>query len=196
MAFGMLVASRDDLWGVLNPTNYQELIGNKYRTMEFDEYTKTYIVSNERDQYGIITTDGSVKVALKYDSLKVINHEPLLYEVSKDEKYGIMKKDGTMLTDIEYDGIGYMADSKNKINYSLIVPDLDGKTGRTIIVCKDGKYGLIYLSNGKTFIECETADKIYEIEELGELKYKAEVDKKVYTLEEYIQDVITDTIVQ
>lgn len=195
MAYGMLVASRDDLWGALNPTNYQEIIGNKYKTMEFDEYTGTYIVSNERGQYGIITTDGSVKVALKYDSLRVINHEPLLYEVSKDKKYGIMKRDGSMLTEIEYDRVGYMADAKNKINYSLIVPDLDEKTGRTVIVCKDGKYGLIYLSNGKTFIECQFADKIYEIEELGELKYKAEVEDKTYSLEEYIQRVKTETLV-
>ncbi len=195
MSYGMLVVSRDDLWGALNPTNYQEVIGNKYKTIEFDEYTETYIVSNERGQYGIITTDGSVKVALKYDSLKVINHEPLLYEVSKDKKYGIMKKDGTMLTEIEYDRIGYMADSKNKINYSLIVPDLDGKTGRTVIVCKDNKYGLIYLSNGKTFIKCESADKIYEVEELGELKYKAETEEKTYSLEEFIRYVKTTTVV-
>ena len=134
-------------------------------------------------------------MALKYDSLKVINHEPLLYEVSKDKKYGIMKKDGTMLTEIEYDRIGYMADSKNKINYSLIVPDLDGKTGRTVIVCKDNKYGLIYLSNGKTFIKCESADKIYEVEELGELKYKAETEEKTYSLEEFIRYVKTTTVV-
>ena len=195
IAYGMLIASRDNLWGVLNTTNYQEVIGNKYRTMEFDEYTMTYIVSNERSQYGIIEIDGSVKVAPKYDSLKVISHEPLLYQVSKDDKYGIMKKDGTMLTEIEYDKIGYSAEKAKKINYTLIIPDLDGKTGRTVVVYKDGKYGLIYLSNGKTFVEPDTADKIYEIEELGELKYKAEIRDITYSLEEFIERARTQTIV-
>lgn len=196
IAYGMLVANRDDLWGVLSTENYQEIIGNKYRTMEFDENTETYIVSNERNQYGIISTDGSVKVALKYDSLKVISHEPLLYEVSKDQKYGIMKKDGTMLTEIEYDKIGYSAEKAKKINYTLIIPDLDEKTGRTVVVYQDGKYGLIYLSNGKTFIAPEIADKIYEIEELGEIKYKAEVEDKIYPLQEFIERVIARTIEQ
>lgn len=195
VAYGMLISNRDNMWGVLNTTNYQEIIGNKYRTMDFDEYTMTYIVSNERSQYGIIETDGSVKVALKYDSLKIISHEPLLYEVSKGEKYGIMKKDGTMLTEIEYDKIGYTAEKAKKINYTLIIPDLDGKTGRTVVVYQDGKYGLIYLSNGKTFIECEKADKIYEIEELGELKYKVEVGDITYSLEEYIERERTQTMV-
>lgn len=193
IAYGMLIANRDNLWGVLTP-DYKEIIGNKYRTINFDEFTMSYIVSNERNQYGIISTDGSAKVDLKYDSLKIISHEPLLYEVSKNDKYGIMKKDGTMLTDIEYNRIGYPAENQNKINYTLIIPDLDGKTGRTIVVNKDGKYGLIYLSNGKTFLECEYADKIYEIEELGELKYKVQVDKKTYTLEEYIQLVKQQTV--
>ena len=194
MAYGMLIASRDDLWGVLNQ-NYQEIIGNKYKTIQFDEYTMTYIVSNERNQYGIITTDGSIKIALKYDSIKIINHEPLLYEVSQDKKYGIMEEDGQMLTDIEYDRIGYPQELQNKINYTLIIPDLDGKTGKTVVVCKDGKYGLIYLTNGKTFLECDTLDKLYEVEELGELKYRVEIDKNVYTLEEYIEYAKRQTMV-
>lgn len=194
IAYGMLVANRDNLWGVLSNENYQEIIGNKYQTMNFDEYTMTYIVSNERNQYGIISTDGSMQVSLKYDSLKVISHEPLLYEVSKDKKYGIMKKDGTMLTEIEYDRIGYPANAGNKINYTLIIPDLDGKTGKTIVVEQDGKYGLIYLSNGKTCIEPTIADRIYEIEELGEIKYKAEVEDETYSLEEFIDGVRTETI--
>lgn len=195
IAYEMLVVKRDDLWGALNTKSYQEIIGNKYKTMDFDEYTMTYIVSNERNQYGIITTDGSVKVALKYDSLKVISHEPLLYEVSKDKKYGIMKKDGTMLTDIEYDQIGYKADRSKKINYTLIIPDLDGKTGRTIVICQDEKYGLINLSNGKIFVKPDTADKIYEIEELGEIKYKAEVDEETYPLDEFIEKVNAQTMI-
>ena len=155
----------------------------------------TYIVSNERNQYGIITTDGSIKIALKYDSIKIINHEPLLYEVSQDKKYGIMEEDGQMLTDIEYDRIGYPQELQNKINYTLIIPDLDGKTGKTVVVCKDGKYGLIYLTNGKTFLECDTLDKLYEVEELGELKYRVEIDKNVYTLEEYIEYAKRQTMV-
>lgn len=194
MAYGMLPVKRDNLWGVLN-TNHQEIIGNKYRTMLFDAYNMNYIVSNERNQYGIITPDGNVQVALKYDSLVVINHEPLLYKVSQNNKYGIMKKDGTLLTELEYDKIGYDAEPQNKINQTLIIPDFDGKTGKTILVYKDRKYGLIYLSNGQPFIECTIFDKIYEIEELGEKKYRAVVEGNTYDLGEYIQYLKKQTMV-
>lgn len=194
LAYGMLVVSRDSLLGVLNQ-NHQEIIGNKYRTMEFNEYNMTYIVSNERNQYGIITTDGSIQVALRYDSLRVINHEPLLYEVSQNKKYGIMKEDGQMLTELEYDRIGYPADLQSKINYTLIIPDLDGRTGSTIVVCKDGKYGLIYLTNGKTFLECDTADRIYAVENLGEIEYRVQIEDRVFLLEEYIENARTQTMV-
>lgn len=194
MAYGMLPVKRDNLWGVLN-TNRQEIIGNKYSTMLFDEYNMNYIVSNERNQYGIITPDGNVKVALKYDSLELINHEPVLYKVSQNKKYGIMQKDGTLLTDLEYDKIGYSAEPQNKINQTLIIPDFDGKTGKTIVVYKNNKYGLIYLTNGKTFVECNIFDKIYEVEELGEKKYRAVIKDKTYALEEYLEYLKTQTMV-
>lgn len=194
MAYGMLPAKRDNLWGVLN-TNHQEIIGNKYRTILFDEYNMNYIVSNERKQYGIITPDGNVQVALKYDSLEVINYEPLLYKVSQNNKYGIMKKDGTLLTNLEYDKIGYDAEPHNKINQTLIIPDFDRRTGKTLVVNKNNKYGLIYLTNGETFIECNALDKIYEIEELGEKKYRAVIGEKTYALDEYIQYIKTQTMV-
>lgn len=194
MAYGMLPVKRDNLWGVVN-TNHQEVIGNKYRTMLFDEYSMNYIVSNERNQYGIITPDGKVQVALKYDSLEVINHEPLLYKVSQNNKYGIMKKDGTLLTELEYDQIGYDAELQNKINQTLIIPDFDGKTGKTIVVRKARKYGLIYLTSGQPFVECNLFDKIYEVEELGEKKYRAVVEGNTYDLGEYIQYLKTQTMV-
>ena len=194
LAYGMLVVSRDSLLGVLNQ-NHQEIIGNKYRTMEFNEYNMTYIVSNERNQYGIITTDGNIQIALRYDSLRVINYEPLLYEVSQNKKYGIMKEDGQMLTELEYDRIGYPADLQNKINYTLIIPDLDGRTGSTIVVCKDGKYGLVYLTNGKAFLECDTADRIYAIENLGEIEYRIQIEDRVFLLEEYIEYARTQTMI-
>lgn len=194
MSYGMLVVSRDNLLGVLNQ-NHQEIIGNKYRTMEFNEYNMTYIVSNERNQYGIITTDGNIQIALRYDSLRVINYEPLLYEVSQNKKYGIMKEDGQMLTELEYDRIGYPADLQNKINYTLIIPDLDGRTGSTIVVCKDGKYGLVYLTNGKAFLECDTADRIYAIENLGEIEYRIQIEDRVFLLEEYIEYARTQTMI-
>ena len=194
LAYGMLVVSRDNLLGVLNQ-NHQEIIGNKYRTMEFNEYNMTYIVSNERNQYGIITTDGNIQIALRYDSLRVINYEPLLYEVSQNKKYGIMKEDGQMLTELEYDRIGYPADLQNKINYTLIIPDLDGRTGSTIVVCKDGKYGLVYLTNGKAFLECDTADRIYAIENLGEIEYRIQIEDRVFLLEEYIEYARTQTMI-
>lgn len=194
MTYGMLVVSFNNLWGVMG-TEYNEIIGNKYRTMEFSECTESFIVSNERNMFGTINLDGSANIPLRYDSLKIINHEPLLYEVSKDKKYGILDKNGELLTKegIVYDRIGYPENEANQINYTLIIPDLDGKTGQTIVVCKDKKYGLINAITGKTFLECDELDRIYEIETVEGIEYRVQIKDETMLLEDYIKDMRTHT---
>lgn len=186
MAYGCIIAEKNGLYGVLN-FNLEEIIGTQYSSMYFDEFNKNYIVSNTSGKYGIISTTGSLVQSLKYDGLEILNYEHMLYKVMNNNKYGIMKSNGSMLTDIVFDEIGYKKDQNNKILYTLIIPRLSERIGETIVVKQNGKYGLIYLDTGKSFLDCDHLDKLYSINELGQTKYMIEAEKRTMTLSEYLE---------
>lgn len=182
----IIVTNKNNICSVLN-TNFDEIIGEKYLSIYFDEYNSNFIVSNTSGQHGILATNGTILISLKFDDLKILNYENTLYKVSNNGKYGIMKKDGTMLTkDIIYDEIGYNAEPDKKIVYTLIVPDLDGK-GQTIVVKQSGKYGLIYLKDGETYLPCDHLDKLYAVNELGAIEFRVEVEKQTIKLSDYME---------
>ena len=182
----IIVTNKNNICSVLN-TNFDEIIGEKYLSIYFDEYNSNFIVSNTSGQHGILATNGTILISLKFDDLEILNYENMLYKVSNNGKYGIMKKDGTMLTkDIIYDEIGYNAEPDKKIVYTLIVPDLDGK-GQTIVVKQSGKYGLIYLKDGETYLPCDHLDKLYAVNELGTIEFRVEVEKQTIKLSDYME---------
>lgn len=182
----IIVTNKDNIYSVLN-TNFDEIIGEKYLSIYFDEYNSNFIVSNTSGQHGILATNGTILISLKFDDLEILNYENMLYKVSNNGKYGIMKKDGTMLTkNIIYDEIGYNAEPDKKIVYTLIVPDLDGK-GQTIVVKQNGKYGLIYLKDGETYLPCDHLDKLYAVNELGTIEFRVEVEKQTIKLSDYME---------
>ena len=79
-----------------------------------------------------ITKDSKTKVNLQYDSIEILNHNPLLYKVEKLGKYGIMTAEGKILKEIEYDSIGYPKDKEREINYtpgSDVITSTIGATG-------------------------------------------------------------------
>lgn len=186
LAYGWVIVSKDGMWSVLN-TELQEIIGLKYSSIYFDEYNLNYIVSNSNGQYGIITTSGIIEHSLKYDGMEVLNYENNLYKVKYNNLYGIMKKDGKMLTEIIYEEIGYKADATNKILYTLIIPEVDGKSGPLIVVKQNKLYGLITLETGETFLPCDHLEKLYSISELGEIQYKIEAEKHTMDLLDYLR---------
>ncbi len=75
-----------------------KLLEKKYLSIYFDEYNSNFIVSNTSGEDEILATNGTILISLKFDDLKILNYENMLYKVSNNDKYGIMKKDGTMLT--------------------------------------------------------------------------------------------------
>lgn len=160
LVYGWIIVNKDGLYSVLN-SDYQEIIGLKYKSIYFDEYNKNYIVSNVNGQYGILSKTGAIGQTLKYDELEILNYENMLYKVKYNNKYGIIKKDGTMLTGIIYDDIGYPADSSKRIEYTLIIPEVDGKSGPLIVVKQNNYYGLITLEKGETFLPCDHLEKLY-----------------------------------
>lgn len=181
----MVVTNSAKKMGVLT-LDKTSVIGYKYSTMEFDEYSQRYIVSNE-GKYGVISKEGKEIVETKYESIRIISYEPLLYEVKLNNKYGVLTKTGKVSINIEYDKIGF-SENSNLTEPALIIENLKNKqTG--IVVGKNNKYGIVNLQTGKTIVECEL-DKIY----LKEDVYYIELNKVEVTLNDYI-DYINTTIV-
>ena len=186
LAYGWLIVSKDGVWSVLN-TSFEEIIGAKFESIYFDEVNLNYIVSNSNGKYGIIDNTGVIEQPLKYDGLEPLNYENMLYKVKNNNQYGIMKSDGTMLAQIIYDEIGYQAEPQSNILYTLIIPELENETEKTIVVKQNEKYGLIYLETGETFLPCDHLDKLYSVNELGEVEYKVEVQEQTLDLLQYLE---------
>lgn len=193
MAYGYIVVDKEGKYGVFNLQG-EEKIGAKYNSIIFSENTESFIVSNTNDKFGIITVDSETKVNLQYDSIEILNYNPILYKVEKLDKYGIAKEDGTILNEIQYDSIGYPEDREKEINYTLIIPNLNENIPKSIVVCKDKKYGLIDFETGKEILECKLTG-IYSATNDETVYYIVETEngKKVF-LENYIDSLNKITV--
>lgn len=183
LSYGMIVVSNNNgKLGVIN-FDYQTIIGNKYTTMEFDEFSKNFIVSDE-NRYGVISKEGRVLVELKYEDVEIINYSPLLYKVKQNNKYGMLDENGNVIINTEYDGLG---SNNYRNNLDLIIQDIDNNKQDGIIVNKNGKYGIINIKTGETILDC-TLDRIYyKTSENNKITYYVQVQNSEITLEEYIK---------
>lgn len=192
IAYNMFVVSNESgKLGVVN-SNLDSIIGHKYTTMTFDEFSKNFIVSNE-DKYGVISEKGEIIADLKYENIRIINYSPLLYEAKLNDKYGVLDETGKLIVNIEYDKLGFNEDS-NLTEPTLIIQNLDNDQDG-IIVCKDGKYGIVNLKTGQTIINCDL-EKIYSrTNSSGEKKYYVQLQNTEVDLDRYIEYINTTTVV-
>jgi len=183
LAYGMIIAKKDNQYSILN-TKYEEIVAARYASIYFNEYNLEFIVSNLNGRYGIISYTGTIEQSLAYDGMEILNYENMIYKVKYNEKFGIVDKEGELLTEVVYDEIGYPADEKNKIINTVLIEDIEG----TLIVVKQNEfYGLVRLEDGEVYLPCDHLEKIYGINELGEIKYKVEVEGQTLYLEEYLE---------
>ena len=153
ISYGYVIVENNEKYGVIN-LSAEELIGNKYNSISFVEYTGQFIVSNSSDKFGIININGATEVALQYDSLEIINYNPLLYQIERVEEYGIMRENGEIINEIKYNSLGYPEDKTNNIYYTLIIPKLNENIPQSIVVCDENLYGLVDLETGREIIPC------------------------------------------
>lgn len=194
MAYGYVIISNNGKYGVINLSK-NEVIGNKYNTMKFIEFTKGFIVSNNDNKYGIINNSGKTEIELQYDNIEVLNYEPLLYKVKKIDSYGVMRQDGSLINKIAFEDIGYPKDESNNIYFTLIIPESENIPA-SIVVKKDRKYGLINLQTGEEFLPC-TLEGIFLVvdKNTNDKYYVAEIEKgQVKTIQQYIDDINKITV--
>lgn len=134
----------------ISTLNGTEVVGTKYKNIEFIESTQEFIVTTTENKMGIVTSNGSTKVQPQYDNLKQVDKNLNLYLATNNNKQGIIEENGKTLIYIEYDKIGI--DSINFPTNDIKNPYL--LYGNCIPVCKNGKWGM-YDKNGKIILPLE-----------------------------------------
>lgn len=187
----VVAANETGKLGVLD-TNLNTIIGHKYTTMQFDEFSQNFIVSNE-NKYGIISNNGNIITELKYEKIRILNYSPLLYEVKLNNKLGVLDETGKIVVNIEYDKLGF-SESSTVTEPTLIIKKLTNNQD-AMVVCSGGKYGLVNLATGKMIVNCEL-QKIYSrTNDSGEKQYYIQLQNTEITLARYIEYINTTTVV-
>lgn len=185
----------DIKYGVIT-TKGQQIITPKYKEITYNEYTGNFIVVASNGKYGVISKDGQeVIVEVKYDSVRIINYDPLLYEVKLNNKYGIINEKGNIIANTEYDKLGYAGDKTKEQNGVLIIKDVfENKDG--IVVCKNNKYGILNLENGREITPVDSEiTKIYSrTDNTGNEEYYVELSNQEVILSRYVEYVNTISV--
>lgn len=189
--YNMFVVSDGTNYGVVDG-DLETIIGTKYKNIVFDEYTQNFI-GISGNKYGVLSKEGKVIIEFKYDALRILNYSPLLYEVKQNNKYGVLDKDGNMIINSEYDKLGY--NSNNENGSVLIIENIKNKEDG-MVVCQNGKYGLVSIDTGSVIVKCEL-EKIYTktLEDKEIINYYVQIQGYEYELEEYIEYINTVTVV-
>lgn len=192
IAYGMLIVSNDiGKWGVVSTTDFSTIIGNRYSSIEFVESANIFIVS-DNNKYGVIDNEGKIIINLNHESIKVINNEPLCYEVKVGQNYAIINKEGKLITNNLYNGIGYISRIATEETV-LVIKNLGQDKINALVISKDGKYGLINLDDGTSIGDC-ILDKIYSKTENGEKIYYIQINQQELLLNKYLEYINTATV--
>lgn len=186
-SYNMIVVANQGRYGVINGTDGTEIIPMNYLDIKFDENSNNFIVKNVNSKYGIINNTGKIIVDFKYDNLRIINYDPLLYEAKLNNKYGLIDKNSKLILTIEYDGFGYPGEVANNIEPLLIIPNVVNNE-KGIIMIKDKKYGIVNLETGELLLQ-PTVDKIYCIEKDKQKYYVVQVNEQIIQVKDYINSV-------
>lgn len=155
LIYGMMVASKKStgLYGVIDTTTGDEIIGPRYNKIQFVESSKEFIITNADNKVGIAYSTGETKINVAYDDIKMIDSKLGYYLVESNSKFGIVDSSEKLIIHIEYDKIGiepaeFPADEiKNQyILYDKIIP-----------VCANKKWTLFDVT-GKKMSEDEFDD--------------------------------------
>lgn len=194
ISYGMLIVSNaNQRWGVISSSDFSTIIGSKYSSLEFVEKAGVFIAADD-GKYGIISKEPNKKpiLDLNYEEVKVINNSPLCYEVKKGGKSAIINEKGMPIVNDAFDRLGCNFESATEESV-LVIKDFGKEKANALVVCKQGKYGLINLNNGSVIINC-SVDKIYSKNESGEKKYYIQLEEKEISLDQYVAYINTTTV--
>ncbi len=148
LAYGMMVVSKNENYGVVSLFNGEQVLGFKYSDIVFNQNVKEFFVKGtgiDKDTVGLIGVDGNVIISPKaYDNISVLSDELGLYLIEKDGKYGVLNRQGDIIVYDEFDSIGLSEEIAQEYGYT----SEDNRYliyNKAIIVENDGMYGLYNL---------------------------------------------------
>lgn len=166
IAYGMYVVEKNGLYGVVNISNGEQVLGFKYSDIIFQQNVMEFFVkaldNDDNETVGVVNYKGESIISPKaYDEITVLSDSLGLYVVEKDNQYGVLNRDGDVVVHCEYDSIGFSEDDITAYNISYD----DNKYllfDNTIIVKKDGLYGL-YNLEGKQVLNPKFSGLGYDV---------------------------------
>ena len=170
---------------------YNQKIGFIYDSIEFDEPTQSFIVSNN-NKYGVVNEDGKILIKLSYSEMEIINNTPLYYKVKSNNKYGVINQEGDTIVNKEYDKIGISNKSSN--SDIILIKNIGDNNLTGIVVCNNKQYGIVDVKNKKEIIECSLDDIYFVEKENGEIEYYIKKDNNSKKLNDYIRELNTTVV--
>ena len=121
----------------------------KYTNITYLPNIGEFLVDNDK-KVGVMSTDGSTKIRLMYDSVELMDKDTGLYLVKKDNKYGVLDLKGNPKIDINNDEIGMDISKfeRNDIKNKYIL------AGNLIPARQEKSWGL-YDKNGQQVVNFE-----------------------------------------
>lgn len=171
-----LIVKKDDNVGLVNEKG-QTIIKTEYKNILTlkEGYKSEYIIVNEDNQYGLISTSGTVLIDPGFEEVKYLGSSNL-YAVKEDETWKLMStEEKKIIIDSGYediieaksenivvkkDGKYGVIDKNNKEKIKPQYEDLKYAFSIYYIAKKDGKYGIINLEN-ETIIDFEYKNMVY-----------------------------------
>lgn len=134
--------------GVIDPTG-KEIIATRYDEIDFKESTQEFFVSTNK-KVGILLSNGSIKIGISYDEIKLIDKELGLYLVKNNNKYGVLDEQANYVIHMECDAIGVDTTQypSNNIENQYIL------FGNAIPIRQGQKWGL-YNKSGQLILPIE-----------------------------------------
>lgn len=173
-----ILVKKDGKVGLVNE-NGQTIINTEYNQIKIlkENYKNEYIVINENNQYGIISTSGILIAEPKYEEAKYLGTSDM-FAVKEAGIWKLVNKSGEVLIDGGYDNI------------------IEAK-GDNVVIVKEGKYGVVNAKGEEkiapTYEELKYTFSIYYIAK-KDGKYgiinldNQEVKEFIYTSMNYVED--------
>lgn len=162
----LVVKNQKDKYGAIK-VDGNVLLEPKYDEILYQYEFQNFIVKSN-DKYGIIDSNGQIKIPIIYNSLDILDRKSELYIVKNERnKYGVVDKNGNVKINIENDeiGIDITKFKENNIKSKYILVD-------NLIPVKKDKLWALYDKEGNKITE-------YEYDSFG---YIANDNKNIYNL--------------
>lgn len=142
----LIVKKKGGLYKILDVNTMEEILPDRYKSIDFSESKQLFYVTNSVGEMGIINMNGTTEIEPVYDTISVLDKDSNLYLVEKANKYGVVKSGNIAMIPCEYDKIG-LEKENDKSNKYFILDTL-------IPVCKDNKWGAVD-KTGKVIYEVQ-----------------------------------------